>query len=298
MKSPVALSQLILFQKIIEKGSMAAAGRELGLSATTVSERLSSLEAHYGVTLLNRTTRALHLTEEGRVLLEGAQGLISQAEELDQRVRLGAETLSGPIRLSAPLGLGRAIIEPIINDFLTDHPQTSIDLILTDGYVNMIQEGMDMAVRFGDLLDSTLRARVLGENSRYVVATPAYLEKYGTPQVPDDLLDHNCLLMRFGMHLDNIWRFQQDGKPYTVMVKGNRIVNDGQQTHHWCLKGYGIALKSVWDVRTDVAEGRLVRVLTEYAPPPTKIHLLFPPSRSQPRRVKVLADRLAHAFSS
>jgi len=290
------LDHLALFQKIVEKGGLAAAGRELGMSATTVSERLAFLEAHYGVTLLNRTTRAISLTEEGRTLLEGSRQVLSEAEELDYRVRLGANTLSGPIRISAPLGLGRSIIEPIVDAFLEDNPQTTIELVLTDGYVNIVNEGIDMAVRFGNLVDSTLRARVLGENHRYVVASPEYIKRFGTPKVPSDLEKHNCFLMRFGLHLDNVWNFQEKGKATQVVVKGNRTANDGRLVHDWVLKGYGISLKSMWDVGPDVKSGKLVKLLPDFAPPPSIVQLLFPPSRTPPRRVSELAKKLTEAF--
>lgn len=292
------LNHLILFQKIVEKGGLSAAGRDMGLSATTVSERLSALESHYGVTLLNRTTRAIHLTEEGRTLLEGARQVLSEAEELDHRVRLGANTLSGPIRISAPLGLGRSIIEPVINGFLASNPQTNIELVLSDGYVNLVNEGVDIAVRFGRLIDSSLRARALGENHRVVVASPSYLEKFGTPIVPSDLENHNCMLMRFGLHRDNVWDFRVNGKDTQIIVKGNRIANDGRLVHDWALAGYGIALKSMWDVGSDIKDGVLVRLLTDFAPQPSIVQLLFPPSRTPPRRVKELSNELAKAFSA
>ncbi len=292
------LTQLTLFQQIVEKGSLAAAGRELGLSPTTVSERLAALEAHYSVTLLNRTTRAISLTEEGRTLFEGARQVLSEAEELDYRVRLGANTLSGPIRVSAPLGLGRSIIEPVINEFLDDNPQTQVELLLSDGYVNIVNEGIDIAVRFGDLADSTLRARVLGDNHRVVCASPDYVRRFGTPSHPDDLLKHNCMLMRFGIHLDNVWNFVIEGKKTQVSVSGNRIANDGRLVHDWCLEGYGIALKSLWDVGPDLEAGKLIRLLESFAPPPSIVQLLFPPSRTQPRRVVELAKKLTEAFQN
>ncbi|MDV7341049.1 LysR family transcriptional regulator [Terasakiella sp. A23] len=290
------IDHLILFQKIVEKGGLAVAGRELGLSPTTVSERLAALESYYGVTLLNRTTRAISLTEEGRVLFEGAHQLLSEVDELDYRIRLGAQTLSGPIRISAPLGLGRDIIEPVINQFLEDNPQTSVELMLSDGYVDIIHEGIDFAVRFGELRDSSLRARVLGENHRVVVASPDYIKRFGRPEHPNDLEKHNCMVMRFGLHPDNVWRFVEGGKEFSVNVTGNRIANDGRLVHQWALEGHGLALKSMWDVGRDVKTGKLVHLLADFAPEPSLVQLLFPPSRSQPRRVKELAAKLTEAF--
>ena len=290
------LNNLSLFLQIVEKGSLAAAGREMGLSATTVSERLVALESHYGVTLLNRTTRAISLTEEGRTLLEGAKQVLSAAEELDSRVRLGAKTLSGLIRISAPVDLGRTRVKPVIDDFLSDNPNISIELLLSDGYVNIIDEGIDLAVRLGHLADSSLRAKNLGQNQRIVCASANYLAKNEMPKSPKDLENHNCLIMRFGQQLDNVWHFSDKGKELQVNVRGNRIANDGALVHDWCLAGFGIALKSRWDVSADINSGKLVELLPEYSAPASPIQMLFPPSRTQANRVREFAKVLAAAF--
>jgi DNA-binding transcriptional LysR family regulator len=291
------LDHLDLFLNIVEKGSLAAAGRELGLSAATVSERLAALEKHYGVTLLHRTTRALSLTEEGRSLVDGARQVLSAANELENRIRLGADTLSGLIRISAPFDLGRSTVKPVIDEFLAQHPQISVELMLSDRYVNIVDEGIDLALRLGSLADSTLRARALGKNQRIVCAAPAYLERHGAPQQPEQLRQHNCLVMRFGRDLDNLWPFVIDGRRLHVDVRGNRITNEGRLVHEWCLGGYGIALKSIWDIEADLEQGTLVRLLEDYAPPPTTLQLLFPPGRSQPRRVVEFARQLAAVFA-
>lgn len=287
------LNNISLFQLIVEKGSLAAAGREAGISSTTVSERLSALEAHFGVVLLNRTTRAISLTEEGRTLLEGAKRILSEVEDVETRIRFGAHTLSGPIRISAPSDIGRTIISNEINRFLTEFPAISVELQLSDGFVDIVGQGFDMAVRFGSVTDSTLRVRTMAQKRRLVCAAPSYLEKYGAPQKPEDLKAHNCLLMRFGMHLDNIWRFGPTATPQLITVRGDRVANDGALVRQWCLSGYGIVLKSELDVGRDIKAGNLVELLHEHSSPATPIQMLFPPGRAQPRRVRALADRLA-----
>lgn len=292
------LDNISLFLQIVEKGSLAAAGRETGLSSTTVSERLSALEARFGVVLLNRTTRAISLTEEGRTLVEGAKRVLGEMEELESRIRFDADTLSGPIRISAPSDIGRTVISDEINRFLTDHPAISVDLMLSDGYVDIVGQGFDIAVRFGTVTDSTLRIRAMAQKRRLVCASPAYLEKHGTPKKPVDLKDHNCLLMRFGTHLDNVWRFGPGVMPQLITVRGDRMANDGALVRQWCLAGYGITLKSELDVERDIKSGRLVELLQKYTPPPTPIQMLFPPGRAQPRRVRALADRLATMLQS
>ena len=290
------LSLLSVFLCIVEQGSLAAAGRELGLSAATVTERLAALEAHYGVTLLQRTTRALHLTEEGRQLVDGARRLLDEAEALDNRIRHGSEALTGLIRVSAPFDPGHSRVAPVIDAFLAEHPDVTIELLLSDGYVNIVDEGIDVALRLGDLADSSLRVRSLGLNERAVCAAPSYIARYGVPRTPADLDAHNCLLMRFGNALDNLWRFRDGDREIRISVDGNRIANDGRLVREWCLAGHGIARKSFWDVREDIESGALVRLLDEYSPPPAAIQLLFPPGRAQPRRVQAFASRLVAAF--
>ena len=292
------LSKLALFLKIVEKGSMAAAGRELGISPTTVSEHLALLEAHYGVTLLNRTTRAIRLTDEGRVLAEGAKSILAESDDLDHRIRLGIHTLSGTIRISAPVDLGRTTIAPVIDNILHEHPAITVELLLSDGYVNIVDEGIDIAVRFGNLQDSTLRVRSLGEHHRVVCASPDYIGVYGKPLAPVELEEHNCLVMRFGTHLDNTWHFRENDHDTHVIVRGNRIANDGGLVHAWALAGFGIALKSRIDIQSDLETGALVELLSDYAPTPIPIQMLFPPGRAQPRRIKFIADQLAAAFES
>ena len=290
------LSNIALFQQIVEKGSLAAAGREAGLSSTTVSERLAALEAHYGVVLLNRTTRSISLTEEGRTLIEGAKRVLGEIEDLETRIRFGAETLSGPIRISAPSDIGRTLVADEINRVLARHSAITIELLLSDGYVDVVAQGIDIAVRFGTISDSSLRIKNLGLKRRVACAAPAYLARHGTPQQPDDLQRHNCLLMRFGGNLDNIWRFGPDSQPQFVTVRGDRVANDGALARQWCLAGHGILLKSELDVGADIRAGKLVELLAGYAQPATPVQMLFPPSRAQPRRVRALAEQLGLAL--
>lgn len=290
------LNNIALFLKIIEKGSLASAAREVGLSPATVSERLSALEAHFGVVLLNRTTRAISLTEEGRILVDGAKAVLGEVDDLESRIRLGAHTLSGLIRISAPSELGRTTVSDAINRFLAEHPAISVELVLSDAYVDVVGQGLDMALRFGTITDSSLRVRSLGLWRRVVCAAPHYLHQHGTPRQPADLQDHNCMVMRFGANLDNLWRFGAGTRQQMIAVRGDRVANDGALVHQWCLDGHGVILKSELDVGADLRAGRLVELLGDHAAPPTPLQILFPPSRAQPRRVRALADQMALVF--
>jgi len=291
------ISNIRLFLKIAEKGSMVAAGREMGLSATTVSERLAALEAHYGVVLFNRTTRSLSLTDEGRTLIDGAKGVLAEVDDLDTRIRHGAGAISGPVRVSAPVDLGRSIVSGVIARFAEQHPAVSVELSLSDGYVDIVGEGFDLALRFGTVTDSTLRTRKLGEYRRIVCAAPSYIETHGAPRVPSDLADHNCMVMRFGRTLDNVWRFGAGATSQVVTVRGNKIVNDGSLVRQWALAGHGIILKSELDVGADLKAGRLTALLEDHASPANPLQMMYPPGRAQPRRVQALAGELKKAMN-
>jgi DNA-binding transcriptional LysR family regulator len=292
------LDNLVLFLRIVEKGGLAAAGRELGLSAASVSERLVALEKYYGAALLHRTTRAINLTDEGRLLVQGARRLLAEADELESLIRLGVEKISGPIRLSAPIDLGRSYVVPTLDAFLAEHPEVTIDLNLTDGYVDLVGQGQDFAIRYGELADSTLRVKRLAENRRIVCASPAYLKTRGTPQYPDDLVHHECLVLRYGLATDRDWPFLIDGKERRVVVQGHRIANDGELVRVWCRNGLGIARKSRLDVEADLREGALVELLREFSAGSTGLQIVYPATQAQPRRVRLLIERIAEAFSS
>ncbi|MFG6137421.1 LysR family transcriptional regulator [Halomonas sp. B23F22_10] len=291
------LDNIALFLTIVEKGSLTAAGREVGLSPTSVSERLAALEAHYGVVLLNRTTRALSLTEEGRTLVDGARELLNGVADLDTRIRHGAETLTGPIRLSAPSDTGRHLLSHALSIFQDRHPGIRIELLLSDGYVDIVGEGVDLALRLGAIMDSSLRVRALGDARRLVCASPAYLATHGAPREPADLRSRNCLVMRFGQNLDNQWRFETPAGPQIVTVQGDRVANDGAMVRQWGLEGRGIVLKSELDAADDIRRGRLIELLPDYAAAPVPVQLLFPPSRTRPHRVTALADHLIETFA-
>jgi DNA-binding transcriptional LysR family regulator len=174
----------------------------------------------------------------------------------------------------------------------------TIDLNLTDGYVDLVGQGQDLAVRYGELADSTLRVKRLGDNRRAVCASPAYLKRQGTPRHPDELRDHECILMRFGLTIDREWSFLIDGKERRIVVQGHRIANDGGLVRDWCQDGRGLARKSLWDVRADLKAGTLVEVLQEFSTGSTGLQIVYPATQDQPKRVRLLIERIAEAFSS
>ena len=292
------LENLALFLLIVEKGGLAAAGREIGLSPTSVSERLGALEKHYGATLLTRTTRSISLTDEGRMLVDGARRILADAEDIESNIKLGTERISGLIRLSAPVDLGRNRIVPILDQFLEDNPSVSLDLNLTDGFLDLAGQGIDFAIRYGALSDSTLRVRKLSEGRRVVCASPAYLSVHGTPQHPSELAQQQCILMRFGANIHREWQFRADGRSFKVLVSGRRIANDGDQVRQWCLAGHGICIKSYIDVRDDLEAGRLIEVLEAYSLQGVDLQIVYPSGHALPRRVKLLMDEISSKLAT
>ena len=291
------LGSLKLFLNIVEKGGLAKAGRELGLSPASVTEKLNALETHYGTRLLNRTTRAISLTDEGRVVLETARHLVSDAVDLEARVRHGMDNLTGLIRLSAPADMGRWRIVPLVDQFMLDHPEIRVEFTITDRYLNLVENGIDVAVRLGEPDDRTLTTEKIARNYRIVCAAPSYIKEYGRPERPDDLLQHNCLLMRLRSAIDTKWRLKSATEKKTVIVSGNRIANNGELVRQWCIAGNGLALKSIWDVHEDLKAGRLIRLLPEYTVDSPHIQVIYPIRESSlPRRTRLLIDFISDSF--
>jgi DNA-binding transcriptional LysR family regulator len=281
-----------LFLAVAETGGFAAGGRRLGLSPASVTARIAALEERSGVRLFNRTTRTVTLTDEGQTFGEAARNILAEIEELDQRLTTDKDSLSGHLRIAAPFDLGRNRIAPILDRFMVEHPRIKVELLLSDGFIDLVGNRIDLALRYGNLPDSSLMARRLGDNRRVVCASPEYLERHGHPDTPEQLAGHNCLIMVFGDKPDNRWQFLIDGKPQVLTVSGNRTTNDGELIRSWALEDQGIALKSVWDVQDDLAKGRLVELLKDFAVPDNSLQLVYPTAQSLPKRTRALIDAI------
>jgi len=212
-------------------------------------------------------------------------------------VRLGTEGLSGPIRIGMPVDVGRMRLVPLLDRFMAEHPHIDIDLQLTDERTDLVASGLDLAIRHGRLLDSSLIVRTLAPSRRLVCASPAWFAANDTPRDPSELSERECLVMRFGGELDNLWPFEIDGRPTMIAVRGRRIANDGQQIREWCVAGHGHALKAKRDVAADIAAGRLATCLGEFAIEPAALQILYPSALALPRRVRRRIDHLVEAFA-
>lgn len=290
------VKNLDLFRLIIKKGSLVAAGRELNLSPARVSERLADLEAHYQARLLNRTTRSISLTDAGQEVLKRADHILSEIEELEARIKYGKERISGTITVTAANDFGKNILAPMLNDFMKQHSEIAINIILDDGYVDLVNNGIDLAFRVGELSDTALNFITLATNKRIICASPQYIEQHGTPNHPSELSEHNCLLIKFGAMTDKQWKFIVNGKVETFTVSGNRTANNGELVADWCRAGYGVAFKSLWDVYEDLEKGTLVHLLKDYEMPVRPLQLVHAPDATKSRRIRLLIEYLQEAM--
>ncbi len=287
-----SLRQIESFVSAATRGSLSAAARAEGVAPAVIGRRIDALEARLGVRLLIRTTRRLSLTFEGSAFLEDCQRILIDLRNAEASVSLGGIKASGHLRVTAPAGFGRVHVAPLIGDFLDAHPDVSISLELTDRLTDIINENIDLAIRIGTLDDSSLVGVHLAENRRVVVASPAYLQRHGTPVTPDDLAQHQCL--SFGSYGNQArgWQFQVDGRAISLRVPASIECNDGAVLRDWALAGRGLAWRSLWEVGEDLRSGRLCSVLDEYAAPPNAIHAVFPQRRHLPLRMRAFIDQL------
>ncbi|MDY7547971.1 LysR family transcriptional regulator [Glaciimonas sp. CA11.2] len=288
--------QISTFVEIAAKGSLSAAARAEGIAPAMIGRRLDALEERLGVKLLQRTTRKIALTNEGEAFLEDCQRILSDLEDAESAVSERSAHASGHLLISAPAGFGRQHVAPLMPSFLTEHRDVTLTLNLNDRVVDLIGEGVDVAIRIASLSDSTLIGTKLADNKRVVVASPAYIKRHGKPQSLDDLAKHNCLAMS-GDGSQRGWVFRQNGKVVTMKVAGNLFCNDGQVLHDWAISGKGLAWRSMWEVGTEIESGQLVTVMDEFAAPGNDIYAVFAQRRHLPLRIRAFVDFLRHAYA-
>jgi DNA-binding transcriptional LysR family regulator len=291
------LKQLESFVSVATRGSLTAAAKTEGVAPAVMGRRLDALEERLGVKLLVRTTRRISLTHEGSAFLEDCQRLLTDLANAEASVSAGGVKASGHLRVTAPAGFGRRHVAPLVPKFRDLHSDVTISLNLSDRVVDLAGEGYDCAVRVGDLADSSLISVRLAENRRLCVATPEYLKRHGTPQHPNDLVKFDCLTLSSEASQTRGWAFTIDGEVVHLKPGGPLDCTDGQVLHDWCLAGWGIAWRSAWEVQSDLAAGRLVEILAEFAAPPNGIYAVFPQRKHLPLRVRLWVDFLKHHYS-
>ncbi len=288
--------EMAVFVVVAEQGSLSAAARTLGLTPSAVSRIVARIEARLGVRLLVRTTRALSLTVEGDAYLRAARRILTDLAEVEGAIADQASP-RGRLRVTASLAHGRLFVVPLLGDFTARYPGIVIDLNLSDRIVDVLRGQADVAIRFGQLADSPLTARRLGETGRVVVASPDYLARHGVPQVPDDLLDHNCLSFSF-RRAEPGWPFRQDGRDRALAVTGTIEANNGESLTQLARAGVGIARVGRFAVEDDLATGRLVPLLEAYNPQDHEpLHALFVGGATMPARVRAFVDFLVERMN-
>jgi DNA-binding transcriptional LysR family regulator len=286
---------MAVFAKIVASRSLSAAARELGLSPAMVSRRLAGLETRLGVRLVNRTTRSLHLTDEGASYYECCARVLAEIEHANASVSAGRHEPQGTLRVALPAAFGNQYVAPLVPQFAARYPAVQLSLSLSDRTVNLVDDGFDLAVRIAALADSSLAARKLAPNRRVVCASPDYLRSHGTPRTPQDLAQHNCLL---ASDFSGDWQYKSpEGKSGTVRVAGRYICDNWEVLREWALAGLGVALKSTWDVRRHLENGALVSLLPGYSfDSDVAIYAVYPHRRHLPAKTRAFIDFLASSF--
>jgi len=287
-----AVSDMRIFTAVIDHGGLSAAGRDLHLSPAMISKRLARLEERLGTRLVNRTTRRLSLTDAGEGYYERCKRILDDIEEAEQIAASQNLTPRGAMKVSVPAGFGRLHVAPHIPDFLQQYPEVQLHLALSDGIVDIVDDGFDLAVRIAELKDSSLMARRLGPNNRIIVATPDYWRQHGKPKTPQELERHNCIAH------DSIatWSFRGPEGEIRFKPQGNFSTNNGDAVTEALLGGMGVSLKSTWDVGRYVRDGELEPVLLDYLPPGVEMHAVWPSSRLLSAKVRCFIDFLVERF--
>jgi DNA-binding transcriptional LysR family regulator len=285
------LRAMATFVRIVESGSLTAAASALDLSGPSVVRLLASLERSLDVRLLNRTTRRMALTEEGRDYLERCKRILAEVAEAEAVAGNRRGAARGELRITAPALFGRMHVAPLAAEFVARHDGVSIDLLFVDRVVNLLEEGLDAGVRIADLPDSSLVAIPVGEVGRVVCASPKYLARAGTPKTPPELRAHACI--RFaGLGATHEWTFREGGRKLSVPVRGPLAGNQADALVEACAGGLGIGMFLSYQVAPLVAAGRLKLLLADYWPPPVPVSVVYPHAKLLPARTRLFVDWL------
>jgi DNA-binding transcriptional LysR family regulator len=292
-------SGMRLFVDAVDGGSFSAAGRKLGMAPSSVARAIGGLENELGTRLLNRSTRKLSLTEAGRIFHEHSRRILAEIEEAKLSVANLEAAPRGMLKLSMPVVFGRLYVAPALPDFLRRYPDLQVDLGMTDSYVDLVEEGIDVAVRIGALQDSSLVARKLAPTRRVLCASPVYLQKHGRPEKPEDLRNHNCLFYKFSGGRA-VWRFRDKAGEHAIEIDGNLRTNNADALQTAALAGVGIVVLPLFMVGPDIKRGALEVVFREVEfamlSLDSDIWAVYPYGRHQSPKVRAFIDFLVERF--
>ncbi len=284
------LNELLVFTRVVQTGSFTSAAKLLGMPKSSVSRKVSELEDRVGARLLQRTTRKLGLTDAGRIYFDRSARIVAEIEEAEKAVGHTQAEPRGLLRVTAPLSF--SALAPVVTEYLRRHPDVQVDLVCTDRRVDLVEEGFDVAVRAGPLVDSSLVARRVGEAKRVLAATPAYLRRRGTPKVPADLEKHDGIVFGAGTS-PNVWKLRSGDQTVDVRINARFTVNDPDIVADVARAGLGVAALPEMNFADDVASGRLREVLPDWSPPAAPLHVLYPTGRHLSPKVSVFVDLVA-----
>lgn len=287
------LAAMTVFVRVVETGSFSAVARERATTQSSISKQVAALEAHLGVKLLSRSTRALALTEEGETFFPEARRLVADFDAAEGLLRDGARRLTGWLRVAASVGYGRRVLMPRVKTFLEKHPALRIDLRLSDGFTDLIEQGIDVAIRLGELRDSGLVARAIGVSRRLLVANPRYFdERREKLERPEDLAAHNCIVYTEFSSL-NVWEFfGAEDEPVRVRVSGNMQTNSSEAIRAAAISGLGICHAPNWLFSEELASGELRELLPKWRARPIPIHAVFPSQRRNTPKIEAFIEHL------
>ncbi|MBB3255259.1 DNA-binding transcriptional LysR family regulator [Paraburkholderia bannensis] len=296
------LGDVRLFVEAARLGSLSAAGRKLGLSPAAASARLARLETELHARLFDRTTRQLRLTDEGRSYLTCSEHALRSLDDAKAALQEGQNAVRGKVRISATSDFGRNLLMKWLDEFRARYPEVRFALTLTDSISNLLQEDIDLAIRFGTPADSSLIARRLAPNPRVLCAAPGYIAQHGEPREPADLARFDCMVIGSPSGPVNEWRFTRGGgahaetQTYVVPLENALESSDGEVVRQWTLCGYGLSVKSIWDVADDLRAGRLRIVMPHWRYAEQPVHAIYHRNRYLAPRVRALLDFLAGRF--
>jgi len=286
-----------IFVRVVETGSFSRAARDLGITQPTVTRHVAALERHLGVRLLNRNTRRLSVTEPGRTYYERGKSLLELFEETQSLAGGRQAPLQGRIRIGTSVAFGRRIVTPLILGFMREYPRLEVDLSFEDTYVDLVDRGLDVAIRMGKLADSSLGARYLGLNPWIAVAAPAYLKRHGAPKVPQDLAQHNVLVYSTVQGDDHLHFIDRRNSRSSVRVHGSLRSNNLSSILAAVRDGMGVAALPVYVAARSLSTGHVKQVLADFSLPSQEIHAVYPSPKLVPGKVTALIDYLHSAFA-
>lgn len=301
MTDAIALADLGFFSVLAGAGSLSAAARELGITTPAVSKHLALMESRVGLSLVNRTTRRMGLTPEGELYLAHARRILGEIDDMAQLLGVARATPQGLLRVNATLGFGRSHVAPLVSRFARLHPEVEVQLQLSVNPPPLTDDAFDVCLRFGAPPDARVIARRIAPNRRLLCASPVYLARHGTPEVPDDLSRHQCIGIRQGELAYGVWRLSSGrgraARTESVRTRGRLTTNDGGIAVQWALDGHGIVMRAEWDVEVYLRRGRLVQVLPQYTTPDADIHAVYPQRHQLSARVRAFVDFVAASFA-